>query len=75
LSCRTAPLRVGRSLRDVYWASRGAPAGRKQNSAPGNGLVGHLFVEVAVEPALVGLGGGDDGVLRGEEVFGGVLVF
>jgi len=32
-------------------------------------------MHVAPEPALVGLGGGYDGVLGGLEVFGGVLVF
>ena len=37
-------------------------------------LLGHLFVEVAPEPALVGLGGGYDGVLGAVEVLGGVLV-
>jgi hypothetical protein len=36
---------------------------------------GHLFVDVAPEPALVGLGGADDGVLGGLVVLGGVSVF
>jgi hypothetical protein len=31
MSYRTGPLRVGRSLRDAYWASLGAPDGRKQD--------------------------------------------
>ncbi len=30
VSCRTGPLRAGRSLRDLYTASRGAPVGRRK---------------------------------------------
>ena len=37
-------------------------------------LFGHLVVDVAVEPAFVGLGGGDDGVVCGVVVPGSVLV-
>jgi hypothetical protein len=38
-------------------------------------LFRHFVVDVAVEPTLVGLGRGDDGVLGGMEVLRGVLVF
>ena len=36
-SCRTGPLRVGRSLRDVYIASLGAPVGRELKLVPTSG--------------------------------------
>ena len=36
-SCRTGPLRAGRSLRDVYTPSVGAPVGRKREFVPTNG--------------------------------------
>lgn len=38
-------------------------------------VFGHLVIRVAPEPAFAGLGGADDGVLRGVEVPSGVLVF
>jgi hypothetical protein len=41
----------------------------------GEGSAEHLFVHVAPEPALVGLGGADDGMLGGLVVLGGVAVF
>ncbi len=38
------------------------------------GLLGHLVVGVAEEPALAGFGGGDDGVVSVAVVGGGVAV-
>ena len=35
----------------------------------------HFFVHIAPEPPFAALGRGDDGVLRGVEVLGSVLVF
>jgi len=73
LSCRTGPLRVGRSLRDLCLPSVGPPVGRELNSFATSGSVARLVLGQGGVLVLAGVTLGSLGSLLATRVLQSML--